>query len=62
MLRLLVAYEGPDGSLTTNLTREHEKAWDEFVATLRKHGLQLVNDLDPVDVVGRIEVYEAVAL
>lgn len=61
MLRILVAYEGPDDTLTDELTRDHEKTWDEFVRTLRAHGLQLVNDLDPVDVVGRIEIYEAVA-
>ena len=59
MLRLLVAFDGPDASVTTD---EYERDWDQFVATRRGHGLQVVNDLDPVATTGTIEVYEAVRL
>lgn len=57
MTRMLVAFEAPS-PLTSETT---EAAWDRWVDDLRSRGLEVVNDLDPVAVVGDIEVYEVVA-
>lgn len=58
MERILVAFEAPPDDLVEGT----EEAWNEWVATLRDHGLQLVADLDPVLESGGIQVFEAVRL
>lgn len=59
--RHLTAFQGPDSGSSDepdNVSAAYEAAWDQFVDTLHAHGFSIVNDLDPVAVVGVIEVYE----
>jgi len=58
MERMLVAFEAPHETSSET----YEEKWDAWVSDLHRHGLELVNDLDPIIEHGSIEVYEVVAL
>lgn len=54
MDRFLVAFERPSDVSNISI----EEAWDHWSDDLRAFGFELVADLDPVDTVGNIEIYE----
>lgn len=68
MQRILVAFEAPDQTITGDVLEDSlssasnfAEAWDAWVDWLASRGLELVADLDPVAVVGDLQVYEVVA-